>query len=105
MGYGEHLFLYGGWNEGDFNGEIFKLDINSFEWKQLDVGDENKPTARYLTTAVVFESKMCVFGGTCPSKVTDKIQRGADYIELRQFDHSYGFGWNNEMFFFDLEKC
>ena len=108
VAYGGYLFLFGGWNEGEFSSEVYRLDVASFRWEHLHVGERGKgvvvkPSPRYRTEAVVFESTMCVFGGVGPDPGAE-IQPGAKYVELRQFNHSYGFGWNNEIYFFDLEK-
>ena len=103
VSYGCHLYLFGGWNEGDFSSEVHQLDIETYEWIQLDVQGMVKPSPRYLTEAVTCGHVMCIFGGT--GLPPEHIQPGAYYIELNQFNHSYGFGWNNEMFFFDLKKC
>lgn len=108
VGYKNYLFLFGGWNEEDFANEVHRLNLDTFEWKIMEVGEGpgvTKPSPRYLTNAIVFESLMCVFGGTGPDIPETEIQPGAKYIELQQYGHNYGFGWNNEMFFFDLEKC
>lgn len=107
VGYDNYLFLFGGWNDEDFASDVHRLDLDTFEWKILEVGEGPeivKPSPRYLTNAIVFKNLMCIFGGTGPIP-QGTIQRGAKYIELRQYDYDYGFGWNNEMFFFDLEKC
>ena len=108
VGYENYLFLFGGWNDEDFTSAVHRLDLDTFEWKKLDVGESpgtTEPSPRYLTNAIVYRHLMCVFGGTGPPIPSERIQLGAEYIELRQYDFDYGFGWNNEMFFFDLEKC
>ena len=108
VAYKEHLYLFGGWNESDFTSEVHQLDIDTFQWKHLKIAEGPgvvKPSPRYLTDTVVFKSKMCVFGGVGSPIDDGTLQQGAKFIEFRQFEHSYGFGWNNEMFFFDLEMC
>ncbi len=108
VAYRDHLYLFGGWNEGNFSAEVFQLDINSFEWKLLTVSDDEvgvvKPSPRYRTQAVVYDSKMWIFGGVGAAIDDNHIQKDAKFILYRSFSHDYGFGWNNEMFFFDLKR-
>lgn len=109
VGYKHHLYLFGGWDEDEFISEVYQLDVSTFEWKCLEVEVQDglrvvKPSPRYMTPAVVFESTMCIFGGVGPDPGQMQIQVGAKYSEFQQFGNNYGFGWNNEMFFFDLEK-
>lgn len=108
VSYGDHLYLFGGWNEGDFTSEVYQINVTTFVWKHLEITQSAnvvKPGPRYLTEAVLYNGKMWIFGGVGPPPTTENpIQRGAKYIGFVQYDHDYGFGWNNEMFYFDLDR-
>lgn len=105
VAYQKHLYLFGGWNKGAFTSEVYQMDTSGYVWEHLVVRDDDtKPTPRYLTNAVVFRSTMCVFGGVGPPIDPIRLQRDATYTGFSQYGNDYGFGWNNEMYLFHLEK-
>lgn len=96
-----HIYLFGGWNEGDFSSDIYAFDIFTNTWELITLSDAVvTPSPRYLTSAVLYGNKICIFGGVGPP--ISSPQAGAAYIGFRQHAFDYGFGWNNEMYFYDI---
>lgn len=101
VGYRHFLYLFGGWNEGDFSSDLYCFDTHTSTWKLVELSSDCKPSPRYLTDAVVYGSNICVVGGV--GRPTTQPPP-AQYIEFVQYDHHYGFGWNNDMYLFDVNK-
>ena len=99
VAHNHYLYLFGGWNEGDFSSDMYRFDTHANSWERIQLSDDKLPSPRYLTAAVLYCDKIYYFGGV--GGPVASIQHGANYIEFQQHDHSYGFGWNNEMFAFD----
>ena len=105
VAYGHDLYLFGGWNEGDFSSDLYKFDTNTNTWELIDLADDQvKPSPRYLTDAVLYNHQICIYGGVGPPIDRSAIQQGAEYFGFQQHNHDYGFGWNNEIFLYDIEK-
>ena len=108
VAYLQQILLFGGWNEGEFSNDVYCFDTRDNSWKLIAVLDDTaKPSPRYLTGAVLVcedsgSNKLCVFGGV--GSPIEKLQKGARYIGYRSHARDFGFGWNNEMFLFDIEK-
>ena len=103
VAYGHDLYLFGGWNEGDFSSDLYKFDTNTNTWELIVLADDQvKPSPRYRTEAVLYNHHICIYGGT--GSLIENIQPGARYVELKQYSHNYGYGWNNEMYLFDIKK-
>ena len=101
IAFGHLLFLFGGWNDGDFSSDVYCLDTISNIWEIVALSDESiKPSPRYLTGTVLFDDKLCSFGGVGPP--VPNLQPGATYTGYGQHGFNYGFGWNNEMFFYSI---
>lgn len=107
--FSHQIFLFGGWNEGDFSNDLYCFDTHSNSWKLIAVAESaTKPSPRYLTGVVLVHDvesnsdKLCVFGGV--GLPITKVQEGAQYVAYRSHARDFGFGWNNEMFFFDINK-
>ena len=100
---GHYIFLFGGWNDGQFSSDMYCFDTSSNTWELVSLSDESvKPSPRYLTGAVLYRGRIAIFGGVGPP--ISNIQSGATYIGYSQYSHDYGFGWNNEMFLYDIQN-
>lgn len=101
IAFGHLLFLFGGWNDGDFSSDVYCLDTVSKIWEMVPLSDESiKPSPRYLTGTVLFDDLLCSFGGV--GSPVPNLQPGATYTGFGQYGFDYGFGWNNEMFFYNI---
>ena len=57
------LYLYGGWNKYNFNSDLYRLDLRTYEWRKVALSSDVKPTPVYLTTMIVYEGRIITFGG------------------------------------------
>ena len=95
------MYLYAGWNEGNFDSEVYRVNIESWKWSKLSPATEMKPTPRYHTAMVLHGNKLCHFGGVGPP-ITPDQDEGAVYIMYEAHGRRYPFGWNNEYYEFDV---
>ena len=99
------LYLYGGWNDYNFNSDLFRLDLSSFIWQKVSPKSNIKPTPVYLTSAVVYKNNICTFGGVglqvSEEKLKENKNNGLDYHQYSTNPHPWG--WNNEYHEFDVE--
>lgn len=103
------FFLYGGWNDRRFSGDVYRISTESWDWEVLEpsVSSGVVPSPRYRTCVIMHGSAVCVFGGVGPDIVKGSNSdnaKGAEYHEYRRNDVPSGFGWNNEYYEFDFEK-
>ena len=95
------LYLYAGWNDGNFDSEVYKVAIDEWMWKKLKQVTSVKPSPRYLTAVVLHGDRLCMFGGVGPEIVRDQ-DPGAQYFNYIAHGKTYTFGWNNEYYEFDV---
>ena len=95
------LYLYAGWNESNFDSEIYKVAIDEWIWKKLKQATSVKPSPRYLTAVVLHGDRLCMFGGVGPEIVRNQ-DPGAQYFNYIAHGKTYTFGWNNEYYEFDI---
>lgn len=96
------IYLYSGWNEGDFSSDVYCvcMDTREWEWEKIPIPEgEIKPSPRYRTGMLVYGDKLCHFGGV-GLKIVPNQDKGAKYE--RYADKIYG--WNNEYYEFDVLK-
>ena len=92
-----HLYQYGGYNESEYQGNLYQLDTKSKEWKQLSNG--GGPMRKDGCGMVAYGKKLVLFGGYgVPS---GPIQPGALFFNNPP---DTGRGWTNELHIFDLEE-
>ncbi len=90
---GNHLYLYGGYDQSRFQDSLYRLDTDSLEWSQLPSG----PMRKIGCGMVSYKEKLILFGGYgIPSGPT---QPGAEFIKITD-----GHGWTNELHTFDVQK-
>ena len=74
------LYLYGGWNKYNFNSDLYRLDLHTYEWRMVALSNDVKPTPVYLTTLMVYEGVICAFGGVGLAVSAKKLEEcGAEY--------------------------
>ena len=99
------LYLYGGWNDYNFNSDLFRLDLSSFIWEKVSPKSNIKPTPVYLTSAVVYKNSICTFGGVglpvSEEKLKEHKNNGLEYHPYS--NHPHPWGRNNEYHEFDVE--
>ena len=99
------LYLYGGWNDYNFNSDLFRLDLSSFIWEKVSPKSNIKPTPVYLTSAVVYKNSICTFGGVglkvSEEKLKENKNNGLEYHHYS--NHPHPWGRNNEYHEFDVE--
>ena len=89
------LYLYGGWNKYNFNSDLFRLDLRTYEWRKVALSSDVKPTPVYLTTMMVYEGRIITFGGVGLRVTAEKLEEsGAVYHQYS--DKPQPWGWNNE---------
>ena len=97
------LYLYGGWNELNFSSDLYRLDLNTYEWRMVALSNDVKPTPVYLTTLMVYEEVICTFGGVGLIASTKKQEEtGAEY-HRRSDAPPWPWGWNNEYHEFSIK--
>lgn len=96
------LYLIGGWNEGNFDSEVYKILVGDWRWKKLKLTTGIKPSPRYITGVLIYKNVMCMFGGVGP-KIVDGQDPGAEYKVFFFNGVERNFGWNNEYYEFDLD--
>ena len=98
---GDHIYLYGGWNNYRFSSELYRLSLSTFEWSSIVPKTDVKPTPVYLTTALAYCNRICTFGGV-GFRVSKEKQKenGADYDEYAPDPNPWG--WNNEYHEYDI---
>ena len=96
------LYLYGGWNEFNFSSDLYRLDINTYEWRMVALSNDVKPTPVYLTTLMAYEGLICTFGGVGLAVSAEKLeQTGAEYQQLSATIKPWG--RNNEYHEFSIK--
>ena len=95
------MYLCAGWNDGNFDSEVYKVAIDEWIWKKLKQATPVKPSPRYLTAVVLHGDRLCMFGGVGPEIVHDQ-DPGAQYFTYIAHGKTYTFGWNNEYYEFDI---
>ena len=95
------MYLCAGWNDGNFDSEVYKVSIDNWMWKKLKQATSVKPSPRYLTAVVLHGDRLCMFGGVGPEIVHDQ-DLGAQYFTYIAHGKTYTFGWNNEYYEFDV---
>ena len=102
--YSRWLYLYGGlkeYEENIFAGEIYRISMKTFKWEKIQVPvTAIKPSPRYTMGVILYDHKLCMFGGVGPEIVKDQ-DPGAKWVEAVNRDKG-SFGWNNEYYEFDL---
>ena len=93
--FGHSLYLYGGWNKYNFNSDLYRLDLQTYEWRKVVLSSDVKPTPVYLTTMMVYEGRIITFGGVGLRVSAEKLKEGgADYHQ--NSDKPQPWGKNNE---------
>ena len=97
------LYLYSGWNEGNFDSEVNRVFVNDWiMWKKLEQEAKSiKLSPHYLTAVVPHGNKLCMFGGVGPEIVQGQDD-GASYFTYIAHGKTYTFEWNNEYYEFDV---
>ena len=95
------MYLCAGWNDGNFDSEVYKVSIDNWMWKKLKQATSVKPSPRYLTAVVLHGDRLCMFGGVGPEIVRGQ-DPGAQYFPYIAHGKTYTFGWNNEYYEFDV---
>lgn len=98
------LYLYGGWNDGHFDSEVYKVKVDEWEWEIVRPSTDVKPSPRYLTGVLIHGDLMSMFGGVGKEIVEDQ-DPGAKYKAYEENGVTRNFGWNNEYYEFNLSTC
>ena len=102
------LLLYGGWNNGQFNADIYRVSVDDWKWELVMLSTKIKPSPRYLTGVLMHKDRMCVFAGVGKDLVKDQDKNyqdpGARYSAYVNNGVTRDFGVNNEYYEFDLSK-
>jgi hypothetical protein len=98
--------LFGGWNNGHFDAEVYRIQVDDWHWQKVEIPSGNmKPSGRYLTGVLIHKSRLCVLGGVGKSIIKtangEAQDLGADYTVA--YTQGEGFGWNNEYYEFNME--
>ena len=72
---GSSLFVFGGWDGGSNHNTLFKLDLRSFQWEQVQVsnrssGPQKKEGCRMVSYG---DNQLVVFAGYTDSGRTDEL--------------------------------
>ena len=109
IAYNEWLYLYGGlteYQENVFAGDIYRVSMNTFEWEKIEIPPASittiKPSPRYTMGIILYDHRLCMFGGVGPKIVEDQ-DLGAEWVKAVNRDKG-AFGWNNEYYEFDLKN-
>ena len=85
------LYLYGGWNKYNFSSDLYRLDLNTYEWRMVALSNDVKPTPVYLTTLMVYEGVICTFGGVGLAVSAEKLEEtGAEYHQYSTTPKPWG---------------
>ena len=102
------LYLYGGWNDGDFDAEVYRVAVDVakdvWEWEIIKPTTAVKPSPRYLTGVLIHGNRMSMFGGV-GKQIVEEQDPGAKYKAYVENGVERPFGWNNEYYEFDLYSC
>ncbi|EGC29929.1 hypothetical protein DICPUDRAFT_158419 [Dictyostelium purpureum] len=61
---GDHLYVFGGWNDDNqMLNDIFKFNVNTWEWEEIKVIDNSFITPRNGHSLNSYNRKLIVFGG------------------------------------------
>ena len=104
VGYEDCLYLFGGFNDGTYSGDMYKFNTLTHVWSIVELSDGGaiKPSPRYRMDSVLYNGKMFIFGGVGP--LVQSLQDGAQYVSTQRYNRDLKYGWNNEMFYFDIRK-
>ena len=95
------LYLIGGWNDGDFDSDVYMISVDVWKWEKLQPATSVKPSPRYTTGVLIHRNHMCMFGGL-GLKIVPGQDPGADYNTFFFKGVERNFGWNNEYYEFNL---
>ena len=91
---GQHLYIYGGWDyNGLFLGALYKLNTNSWTWRQLSDGGGRGPGKKVGCKMIPYQDKLFVIGGVYYEMPSSR-QAGSSY--------DYESGLTNEVHCFNL---
>ena len=97
------LYLYGGWNGGQFDSgaEVYRVKVDEWKWEIVQPSTGVKPSPRYLTGVLIHGDLMSVLGGLGKEIVADQ-DPGAEYKAYVDNGVTRTFGSNNEYYEFNL---
>ena len=95
------LYLFGGWNNGGFDAEVYKIPLDTWIWEKVKPASDIIPSPRYLVGALIHEDQLCIIGGT-GLPIAPNQDPGATYTPRVESQQTYDFGWNNEYYEFDI---
>ena len=99
------LYLYGGWNGGEFDAEVYRVAVDVakdvWEWEIIKPTTAVKPSPRYLTGVLIHGNRMSMFGGI-GKQIVEEQDPGAKYKAYVEKGVEWKYGWNNEYYEFDL---
>lgn len=103
VGFEESLYVFGGFNDGVYTGDLYEFNTITNTWSCVAMSDDAvKPSPRYGLGSVLYNEKIFIFGGISP--LIDSLQLGAKYFSAQKFKRELTYGFNNEMFLFDIKK-
>ena len=103
---GEHVYMYGGFSKGGFEGCLSCLNVKTLTWSRLSLelvegGTAGGPMRKAYCGMVHFHlNKLAVIGGYWFP--TGPTQPGSSFI--RNTEATEGDGWTNEIHVFDLSR-
>jgi len=98
---GQHLYLYGGYDGLSNHGELYELNVNTWNWRKLSDGGAGGPGKKRGCRMISYQDQLLVLGG-----LYDEMP-----VRLRQVRSSYESMWDviftNEVHCFNLTegKC
>ena len=99
--------------QGVFANTVHCLNMETFEWKKLQVADNiHVPPPLYLCATLSYNGRLCVFGGMIRKERLqpgDGEDRTASHLQEGAVCQQYGSVndkfWTNEYFEFDINSC
>ena len=98
------FYLYGGWNEGRFSSEVYRCSVDTWQWEIVELTTIVKPMPRYLAGMVVYNDRLCMFGGVGLLISDGYKDPGAVYDMASVKGVVQAFGWNNDYYEFDIHS-
>ena len=102
----DRLYMFGGWQVGQLNNEVYELNLDTIAWRQIKpIDTSNQPLLKNKCGIIPYGNDMlCIFGGYGYPVVDGILQKGAKYDWERPLMGGIWIGWTNELHLFHLKK-
>ena len=87
---GRCLYLYGGWDEVSYHGDLYELNTNNWTWRKVDGGGEG-PGKKTGCRMIPYQDQLIVVGGNYD--ITPSSRQGGS---------TYESGYTNEVHSYNL---